>query len=124
MNNHPLSNNYHPAFPFSPFGPDAGFGSGYDASVFKREVVQVSSHRTADREAAADPIVDQRVVSRYDNDVYGRPRILSRWEVILHALAWPVVIGMSIGYILVISLFVVHNFSTLKAPVKLEEAAS
>ena len=48
-------------------------------------------------------------VSRYHVDVYGRPRILSKWEVTLYALARPVVIGAVVGLGLAIALLVIHN---------------
>jgi len=49
--------------------------------------------------------------SRYDVDVYGQPRILSKWEVILYAVARPLVIGVIIGYGLAISVVAVRESS-------------
>ena len=122
MKNHPTNDNYQKTLSFSPFvsGGDAGAG---DVSVLKKAVLRLFSKslrrimpspRTADREAAARPIIDPSVVSRYDVDDFGRPRILSKWEVILHALAWPAVAGVVIGFGLVISLIVIHNSSALE----------
>ena len=109
MQDNPSSGNYQ-TLPFTTFGSNTHSSGGDDS---------------------APSLADRRVVSRYHVDVYGRPRILSRWEIILHALAWPVVVGVLIGYMLAISLFVIHNFSMLKMqktaakpPVESQEASS
>jgi hypothetical protein len=113
MNNHPSTDNYNQTLPFSTFGSDA--------SVLKMSVLRLSSEnlrqvasspRMAHREAAADPIVELRVVSRYHVDIYGRPRILSKLEVTLYAPARPVAIGVVIGFGLAITLLAIHNPST------------
>jgi hypothetical protein len=114
MNNHPLSDNYNQTLPFSTFGGDG--------SVSRKAVLWLSSKSlrpnepsldTAHRAAAAEPVAELRVVSRYHVDIYGRPRILSKLEVTLYALARPVVIGVVIGFGLAISLLAIHNPSTL-----------
>ena len=48
------------------------------------------------------------------DDENRKPGILSELEVILHALAWPVVIGVAIGFGVLISLLPVRIDSTLK----------
>jgi hypothetical protein len=54
-----------------------------------------------------------RRASRYHVDAYGRPRPLSRREVILHGLAWPVMIGVIIGYCVAITVAAVHHVGTV-----------
>ena len=129
MNNHPLSDNYNQTLPFSPFVSGAGVDVG-DASVSRRAVLWFSSKTSrqieptldpALREAIDRPIIEPVVVSRYHVDVYGRPRILSKWEVILHALAWPVMFGVVIGYSLAISLVVMGNFSSERPQEKADQ---
>lgn len=122
MKNHPSNDNHQRTLSFSPSvsGVDAGISAG---SVLKTKVVRLfskslrrimPSSRTAGREAAAKPIIEQRVVSRYHFDDYGHPRILSEWQIILHALAWPVLVGVVIGFALAISLLLIHHPSTPK----------
>jgi len=127
MKNHSSTDNYHEALPFSPFVTGAD-----DDSVLKKAVLRLLSKnsrqitpspRTADREIAARPIAEQRVVSRYHLNDYGHPRVLAEWEVILHALAWPVMIGVVIGFGLAISLIVIHNPSTLQPQVTWQKGA-
>ena len=118
MKNHPANDPYPKTLSFSPFvsGTD-------DVSVLKKAVLRLlpkSSRQimpppgTANREAAARSIFKWNAVSRYDVDAYGRPRILSKWEVIFHALAWPVVAGSVIGFGLAIFLVAVQDPSPLK----------
>jgi len=102
-----------------------------DVSVLKRAVARLfltrSRHATpsfpmACREAAARPIIEAMVVSPYKVDDYGRPRTLSRLEILLHAMAWPVVIAVVIGYGLAISFTVIHNPSTLQLREKIAQS--
>jgi len=123
MQNHPSNDNYEQMLSFSPSvrGVDAGIG---DDSVLKTKVMRLfskslrrirPSSRTADREfIAAEPLAEPRVVSRYHVDTYGRPRILSKWEITLHALAWPVVVAVACSFGLAIFVLAAHNSSTLK----------
>ena len=123
MKNHPANDPSPKTLSFSPLVPAGGEGNG-DASVLKKVVLRLFSKssrqimpppRTVDREAAASPIFKWNAVSRYDVDAYGRPRVLSKWEIILHGLAWPAVAGVVIGFGLAIALLVIQNPSTLDA---------
>ena len=119
MKNHPANDPYPKTLSYSPFvsGTD-------DFSVLKKAVLRlfpkssrriIPSPRTADREAAAaSSIFKWNAVSRYDVGVYGQPRILSKWEVILHALAWPAIAGVVIGFGVVIAPLVIHNSAAPK----------
>ena len=55
------------------------------------------------------------------DDENRKPGILSELEVILHALAWPVMIGVVIGYSLAISLVVMGNFSSERPQEKADQ---
>jgi hypothetical protein len=44
------------------------------------------------------------VVTRYDLDPYGRPRVLSRGEILFHVLAWATIAGVSLGFLVAILL--------------------
>jgi hypothetical protein len=57
----------------------------------------------------------QSVVSRYDLDFYGRPRILSTWEIVAHELARPILLGVALGFGLAISLLYANPFSPRQA---------
>jgi hypothetical protein len=107
MNHHPTNSNYPKTFPFSPFVSGANKSVG-SASDWKRTVGQLLSKRTR-------PAPPSRPLSRYELNVYGCPRVLSRWEVIVQALAWPVLVGVVIGYGLAISLVAIHD-SSMSAP--------
>jgi hypothetical protein len=61
-------------------------------------------------------------VSRHPIDIYGQPRILARWEGILYALAWPVVVGVVIGFGLIIALLVIRDPSTSQSQKKAGES--
>ncbi len=50
-----------------------------------------------------------RPVCRYEPDMYGRPRVLSRWEAVLHSIARPVVVAVVIGYGLAILLIATQH---------------
>jgi hypothetical protein len=56
-----------------------------------------------------ESVTSVKVLSRYDADVYGQPRVLSRLEVVLHAVAWPIIIGVLIGFGLAISALSFHH---------------
>jgi hypothetical protein len=63
--------------------------------------------------------------SRYKKDAFGRPRPLSSLENLLHAIAWPVVIGVTIGYALAIALVALqdasaHGSQATKSPSRVE----
>jgi hypothetical protein len=53
-------------------------------------------------------------VSRYEVDVYGRPRILSGFEVFLRNLVVSITVATAIGCVLAIVLLVIHDPSILK----------
>jgi hypothetical protein len=57
---------------------------------------------------ARKSLFEQRIVSHRRVDHYGRPRALSRLEILSHTLAWSAVIGAVIGFAL-IALFLVFN---------------
>ena len=120
MNNHSSNESYQKTLSFSPFISGGGPGNVSVSQIpvwrwsLKSLRQIMASPRTAPREAAARTIVERRVVSRYSVDDYGCPRILSKWEVTLHALALSTVVGVVIGFGLVILLVAIHNFSTLK----------
>jgi len=129
MKNHPSNDHYQKTLSFFRFASGDGMGSD-DVSVLRMWLVRLlskslprllSSSRTAHREAAFGPIFEWNAVSRYDVDDYGRPRILSRWEVILHALALPAIAGVMIGFGLAIALLAVHNDSTPKPQGKVSQ---
>jgi hypothetical protein len=123
MNNHPISDNYNQTLPFSPFGNGASVLKMPVSRLSSKNLRQVvSSPRKAHRQATAEPIAEWRVVSPYHVDDYGRPRILSRLEVTLYALAWPVVIAVVIGYGLAISFVVIRNPSVLQPQQKTTQA--
>ena len=69
----------------------------------------------AEPAAASKSLFAQRIVSRHHIDPYGRPRILSRGEMVLRVLAWSTVIGMAIGFGLVILFFLLSHPVALKA---------
>jgi hypothetical protein len=58
-------------------------------------------------------VLGRRVVSRSSLDIYGRPRILTGWEAVLHSLAWPTLIGFVVGFALAISLTAIRNAELL-----------
>jgi hypothetical protein len=126
VKNHSSNDSAYEALPFSPF--THGIGAG-DGAVFllERAVSRLGakgsqqimpSFQRADRQAVARPIVPRRVVSRYDVDLYGRPRILSPLEATLHALAWPVMLGVAIGFGIAIGAIAIHNTSKLPSQEK------
>jgi len=123
MNNPHLSDNYNVELAFSPFASGTGMDIG-DASVSRKRGLWSSSKTsgqiqpsidTAHWETSVEPIAESRGVSGYHVDIYGQPRALSKLEVALYTLARSVVIGVIIGYGLVISLVVIHNTLTLNA---------
>ncbi len=63
-----------------------------------------------------------RELHRYDCDVYGRPRFLSRYEVMLHGLARPVALGVILGYCLTISVVAAHDYGLLNFQAKIQRA--
>ena len=73
----------------------------------------VPSPRAANQKVAAGPIIEWHAVSGYHVDDYGRPRILSAWEITLHALARPIVVGVAIGFGMAIFTLATHSSSTL-----------
>ncbi len=118
MKNHPANDPYPKTVSLSLFASVAD-----DVSVLNKTVLRLFAKssrqamptpRPASREAAASSLFKWNAVSPYDVDAYGRPRILSRWEVVLHALAWPTVAGVAIGFGLAIALLAIDNSSTLK----------
>lgn len=120
MENHPANDNYQKTLSFSPCG--AGMCVG-DVPFFKKMILRLflkssrqimPSSKTIHREATARSIFKCNAASPYEVDDFGQPRILSRWEVILYALAWPAVIGVVIGFGVAIALLVIHNSSRLE----------
>ena len=127
MNNPPSNDPYQKTFSFSSFVSDSGVGND-EVSILKKAVMLLLSKRSrqiassaqmAHREAT--PIIEPSVVSRYKVDDFGRPRTLSKCEVILHTMAWPAVIAVVIGYGLTIFLVVIHNSSALKSQEKVSQ---
>jgi len=109
MDHHPSTENYRRTLPFSSFRGEASVANmpAWRASskvLWRMEFPRGTTHL----EASVEPIAKLRIESRHDTDDYGRPRILSKWEAVLHALAWPILIGVILGYGLSISLAVVH----------------
>jgi len=114
------------AFAFSTFfaGDNSESGGARKATISKMPRLgayseklseAMPSARTTPLEATADPVIESGIESRYDLDDFGNPRILTRWEATLHAVAWPVVLGVALGYGLIIFVFAYHdNFSNLK----------
>ena len=104
---------------FSPFISNAREANG-DASVFKKAVANLfsgrarhstDSPRTPHWETTPRPVIEPSVVSPYHVDDYGRPRILSKAEIIAHDVARMALIAAVIGYSLMIALAAIHNFS-------------
>ena len=127
MKNYPSNDPYPKTLSFSSFVSDGGADNN-DASVLKKVVALLlskrwhqitASPRTARREAA--PIIEPSVVSRYKVDDYGRPRILSKAEIIFYDVARWTVIAVVIGYGLAIALVVIHNSSALKPQEKVSQ---
>jgi hypothetical protein len=86
-------------------------GAGDDdggVSVLKRVVARLSSMRPA------RITFSSRAVSPYSVDDYGRPRLLSRMETFLHAIAWPVIIAVIVGYGLAISFVALEKTHQLR----------
>jgi len=116
MNNYPSNDNGRETLSFSTFVSHTNVVSGTggdnnDDSALKKAIEQLFS---AHQKTAPSPLFKWNAVSRHEVNAYGRPRILSKWEVILHALALPVVIGVVIGYGLAISVLALHNPSTFQ----------
>jgi len=62
-------------------------------------------------QTVSGPAAEPKLVSLYHADVYGRPRVLSRPEVILHAMARPVIIGVALGFAVAIAMLAHHQSS-------------
>jgi len=127
MTNPSSNDNFPKTLSFFPFVSDGGADD--EVPVLKQVVVRLlskrasqiaSSPRPAHRETA--PIIEPCVVSRYKVDDYGRPRILSKAEIIIHDAARWTVIAVIIGYALAISLVVIHNPSMLQPQQKATQA--
>ena len=61
-----------------------------------------------------------RELHRYDRDIYGQPRMLFPYEVMLHGLARPVVIGVILGYCLTISVVAAQDYGLLNFQTKIQ----
>jgi hypothetical protein len=125
MNPQPANDNYPRTLPFAAFGSVASTGGGNDDDSFWKDLVLWFSSKSprqvkracqsAKRKMASSSMIERHSVCRYSVDLYGRPRILSDWEAILHALAWPAIIGVIIGFSLAISLVILHSPSPISA---------
>jgi hypothetical protein len=116
MNNTPSHNNGHETLFVGSFLPSFGWEGGFSALEAKllrglsqslRRILPSCQHERL--RIFVHSILSRRVVNRYSLDVYGQPRILTGWKAILYSLAWPTVIGVSIGFGLAISLAVIHT---------------
>jgi len=117
---------HHEAFTFSTLfaGENSEPGASGNAGILKMPLPgsyseKLAAAATSDRktqpEAPADSVIESRIESRYNVDDFGNPRILTRWEATLYAVAWPVVLGVALGYGLIIFAFAYHyNFPNLK----------
>jgi hypothetical protein len=120
MNN--SNDNYQKTLSFSSFFSGNG-GDDNDISILKKAAERLLSKRarhiapslrTTRCEAVASPVIEPSVVSPYKVDDYGRPRILSNAEIVLHDVARWTVIAVMIGYGLAIALVAIQNFSALQ----------
>ena len=68
--------------------------------------------REAARSVIEIPGLGPIIVSPYEVDDFGRPRILSKFEVAFHSLAWRVVVGLLIGVGLAAGLLAVQKAVT------------
>ena len=84
-------------------------------SFSKRWRQWASSLREANQQVCRKYSGEQKVVSRYEVDIYGRPKVLSRWETVLYALAWPAVVGLTLGFGFAILLVIAQNDLALQA---------
>ena len=130
MTNPSSNDNFPKTLSFFPFVSDGGVDNN-DASVLKQVIVRLLSKRarqitsfswTAHREVAAGTIIEQRALSPYHVDDFGRPRILSKAEIFIHDVARWTVIAVVIGYALAISFVVIHNPSALQPQQKATQA--
>jgi hypothetical protein len=101
MNPLPSSDPVSPAFSFTS-------GASTDCTIdWKMTLLGPAAHkiwpvrkpaRVVRREAVELPFIEPMIKCRYSVDDFGRPRILSRFEAMLYALARPVVLGVILGY--------------------------
>jgi len=114
--NNPSKDHGQKALSYSPFYPNLSQEVGewdfktkvlYRLGRGARKVRRAS--RSLQRKIAARSIVDP-----HSFDDYGRPRILTGWLAFIHILAWPTIIGVTIGFALAISLAASHAPSLLK----------
>jgi len=126
MNN--SNGRYQKALSFSSFF--SGGGADDEVPVLKKAVMRVLSKETrpiafsprATHREEARPVIEPSIVSRYKVDDYGRPRILSKAEIIIHDVARWTVIAVVIGYGLAISIVVIHNSSVRQPQQKTTQA--
>jgi len=116
MTNHPTSDNGQPTLPFSPFPPGVGAYSDLIAMALwpiSQSTLSITPPSCeASRVASAIPAIEPVIVSPYEVDDFGRPRILSKFEVAFHSLAWRVVVGLLIGVGLAAGLLAVQKAVT------------
>jgi hypothetical protein len=109
------------------------FGAGRDigAAIFKLPLLQLvlRNIRTMpppgqedEPEVFEQPVVEPVILSRYGVDDFGRPRILSPLEVMLFALARPVVLAVTPGFGVAIALMESDKNTAPKPSISWQEA--
>jgi len=107
--NHPSANNTgHDTPVFSSFVPSLGTDSTEVVPIRVKLHRMLDSFRGDSKANETVPLLNYRIISRSERDVYGQPRIITGWEALLHVLAWPTVIGVVFGFALAISLELAH----------------